>query len=206
MDFGNEIASGAYPDRDGVDGQNAGLTNSANVPVEIVEREFPIKIESYGLLPDSEGAGKFRGGTGMFREFRYLADHVTVQVRSDRQTRPPYGLHGGEPPRPSAVLVKRTGDEDWQRMTSKVLLNLNKGDLLRGEWPGGGGWGSPLARDPRAVLDDVVEGKISVSRAKQVYGVVIDDRRPAIDWDATARLRESMARAAAGSSAEADAG
>ena len=206
MDFGNEIASGAYPDRDGVEGQNAGLTNSANVPVEIVEREFPIEIEAYGLLPDSEGAGQFRGGVGMFREFRYLADDVTVQVRSDRQTRSPYGLHEGEPPRPSAVLVKRTGDEDWQRMTSKIVLNMNRGDVLRGEWPGGGGWGSPLARDAQAVLDDVVEEKISISRAKQVYGVVIDDGRLAIDSEATAKLRQTLARAPAGSSVEVDAG
>jgi len=74
------------------------------------------------------------------------------------------------------------------------LDTLNSGDTLRISWPGAGGWGDPLERDPEAVLWDVVEDKVGLKRARDVYGVAVDFGHRAIDWAETRRLREEMAQ------------
>ena len=189
-DFHNETAWGGRPSKDGIDGQGSNISNIANTPAEVIEAEYPIVIEEYGLVPDTEGAGKFRGGLGMVRMYRYLQDDTVVQVRADREKTPPYGLQGGLPSVTTKVAVTRGGQT--MSMPSKFLVNMNNGDTLRAEWPGAGGWGDPLDRDPELVLWDVVEEKVSRQRAKDVYGVVIQPATRSIDWDATQLLREKL--------------
>ena len=190
LDFQNETAWGGFPDRDGFDAQGTPTGNQTIIPVESIEAEQPIKFEEYGFLPDSEGAGKFRGGMGMVRTYRYLMDETLVQMRADRMKHPPYGLYGGHSPTPTRITITSGGES--RDMPSKFLTTLNNGDLLRVKWPGGGGWGDPLERDPNQVLQDVIAEKVTPERAQKAYGVVVDVARRTVDQAATQRLRRKM--------------
>jgi N-methylhydantoinase B len=130
----------------------------------------------------------------MVRTYRYLLDDTVVQVRSDREKTPPYGLNGGLPSTTTKVTVTKGGHT--KVMPGKFLENLNSGDELNIVWPGAGGWGDPLDREPEAVLWDVIEEKVSLQRARDVYGLVIDMEFRAIDWERTRRLREERSQRA----------
>ena len=185
-----EAATGGFSDRDGMDGQGGPVCNVSNIPVETLEMDQPIRIEEYALLPDSEGAGKFRGGVGLTRQYRYMEDDTIVQVRSDRRDHTPYGLYGGHPSGPCKITFKRDGEE--QAMPTKFLVTAKRGEIMRLETPGGGGWGDPLERDPEMVLADVIAEKVMPQRARQTYGVVLDVEKRQVDWSATERLRKEM--------------
>ena len=167
------------------------ISNLANIPVETIEAEQPIRIEEYALIADTEGAGKYRGGLGMVRTYRYLLDDTVVQVRADREKTAPYGLNGGLASSTTKVTVTKGGET--KSMPGKFLENLSTSDTLRIEWPGAGGWGDPLERDPQTVLDDVIAEKVSLARAREVYGVVIDLEHRAVDWAQTEQLRAERA-------------
>ena len=186
----NEMAGGAFPYKDGFDTQGCGTTNLANVPVEQIEIEHPVRVEEYGILADMEGAGMYRGGGGMVRTFRVIAEEAVFQVRSDRRSHPPYGLQGGQSAGKSAVVLNpNTPDEAL--LATKFVEDFKKGDILCLRMPGGGGWGDPLKRDPEMVLQDVMEERITLGRAETVYGVVINGATCEIDWGATKHLRTS---------------
>ena len=191
LEFHNETACGGRPTKDGMDGQGANISNLANIPVETIEAEQPIRIEEYALIADTEGAGKYRGGLGMVRTYRYLLDDTVVQVRADREKTAPYGLNGGLASSTTKVTVTKGGET--KSMPGKFLENLSTSDTLRIEWPGAGGWGDPLERDPQTVLDDVIAEKVSLARAREVYGVVIDLEHRAVDWAQTEQLRAERA-------------
>ena len=195
-----EIASGASPQSDGIDAQSGAVSNITNIPAELIEVEHPIRIEEYSLTPDSEGAGTFRGGIGLTRRYRFLADDTLVQLRSDRMDHPPYGLGGGEASRPSRVSFARRGGPD-EPMPSKLIVTANAGDSLTIRMPGGGGFGDPLERDPAAVLADVTAEKLSPARAKAAYGVVLAGDGREVDGAATLELRAARRRRNAGKSA-----
>ena len=190
-----ETAAGASPRHDGIDAQSGAVSNITNIPAELIEVEHPIRIEEYSLAPDSEGAGTFRGGLGLIRRHRFLADDTLVQLRSDRMVHPPYGLCGGESARPSRVsFARRDGPEE--PMPSKFIVHANAGDTLTFRMPGGGGWGEPLDRDPEAVLADVRAEKLSRERAEAVYGVVLAGDGHRVDAAATRELRAARRRGA----------
>ena len=184
----NEVAYGGFPSRDGIDAQSSPISNNTNIPAEVVEIDHPIQIEEYALLADAEGAGKYRGGVGLVRQYRFLQDDTLAQIRTDRQTHPPYGLHGGQSSR-AARVVLNSGRED-RILLSKSLITVKTGDVLRIEMPGGGGWGDPLERDPELVVQDVIAEKVSLRRAREVYGVVEDHGQ--VDVVATQRAREDL--------------
>ncbi len=190
LEFHNETARGGSPTLDGLDSQGSNISNLANIPAEILEVEQPIRIEEYGVVPDTEGAGMHRGGLAMVRQYRYLLDDTVVQVRSDREIRAPWGLHGGQPSVTTKVSITKGGVTT--QMPTKFLENLNTGDILRIMWPGAGGWGDPLDRDTELVLWDVIEEKITAQRAEDVYGVVVDLEHRSIDRGATQRLRDEL--------------
>lgn len=171
----NELAGGGFPDRDGFDAQGCGSTNIANVPVEQIEAEYPLRLERYSIMPDREGAGRYRGGVGIVRTYRVLADEVILQLRSDRRTHPPYGLSGGQPSAVSEVWLN-PGTPEEELLPSKFVRTLKTGDLVEIRYPGGGGWGEPLNREPARVLEDVLSGKVSAARAREVYGLEVDLR------------------------------
>lgn len=130
---------GARPDRDGVSGVHTHMTNSLNTPAEALEYAYPLRVTRYGLREASGGAGKFRGGDGIVREVELLADS-DVTLLADRRSRGPYGLNGAaDGERGRTVIVRQNGAEET--VAGKTSLRLKKGDRVRVESPGGGGWG-----------------------------------------------------------------
>src|SRR5262245_54909733 len=188
----NEIACGGRSNKDGMEGQGSNVTNQANTPVEIIETEYPIRITHYGFAPDTEGAGKFRGGLALVRDFEYLADGIEVRTRCDRMKRPPWGIRGGGDARAAEVVF--TSDGQSTALAGKSTLRVKRGDRLHTQWCGGGGYGNPLDRAPELVLADVIEQKISIERARDVYGVIIDEAARRVDHEATASRRANLQR------------
>lgn len=184
---------GARPGLDGVDGHTNPGVCMANVPCEVVEVESPVVIERYGFMPDTGGAGKFRGGLALVRDYRFVGEEAILQVRSDRRKFLPYGLQGGEPGTPSRNVLNPDGEA--RELPSKFTMSIHRGDLLHHVQPGGGGYGNPLERDPRRVLEDVLDEKLSVDYARRHYGVVVDLDRQEVDWAATEQLRCERAAA-----------
>jgi N-methylhydantoinase B len=168
---------GARCSADGMDVVMINMTNTSNLPIEAMEVEFPVRIERYELVTDSGGAGKYRGGLGVLRDMRVLAEKASVSLRSARQRFPAPGLAGGKPGG-LGTFVRNPGTASETRLgltTSGTPLANN--DLLRVITPGGGGYGDPRERDPAAVKRDLVEGKISAAAAREIYGVTADPRK-----------------------------
>ena len=179
---------GARANGDGVSAQDDLVINVMNTPVEAVETEFPLRIEHYELVPDSGGAGTFRGGLGTERQWRVLSEEATVNLRTDRFKHSSPGLFGARPAKSSAAAL-RAEDGTAKPLTSKVAgLRIKRGDLITWSMGGGGGYGNPLERDPERVRIDVVRGYVSIEAARTDYGVVV---RPdyTIDDAATKLLR-----------------
>jgi N-methylhydantoinase B len=185
--------TGARPDGDGVSAMDELVVNVMNTPVEAIETEFPVRVERYELACDSGGPGTFRGGLGVRRQWRILAEESSVNLRMDRFKFSSLGVFGAKPARASKAVLN-PGSGVQRALTSKVAgLLLKRGDLLSVEFAGGGGWGDPLERDVGRVRDDVARGYVSVEAARENYGVALD-RDLGIDVDATARLRREKTR------------
>ena len=194
LEYHNITGHGGGPDRDGQDAGPYCLDNNANTPVEFIEAENPLLVEEYGFLPDTGGAGRYRGSLGIVRQYRLLADEALVNLRSDRHLHQPWGLCGGKGGAVARSLKITDGRE--QETPSKYILRFKKGDVLRAEMPGSGGYGDPLDREPSAVLEDVRQEKVSIEHALAAYAVVIDPDAEAVDVKATkdARRRARQAR------------
>jgi N-methylhydantoinase B/oxoprolinase/acetone carboxylase alpha subunit len=150
---------GGTPEDDGNDGVTNPASLAANIPVEVAESEFPIVIERYGLVPDSGGAGKHRGGLAVERVWRCLTPDTSLIVRSDRAAHPPYGLQGGRPGTVSSnLLIHADGSEEV--LPSMFSTTIQPGDVYVHRTAGGGGWGDPAERDPQARADDLADGKV----------------------------------------------
>ena len=185
--------TGARPNGDGVSAMDELVVNVMNTPVEAIESEFPVRVERYELATDSGGPGTFRGGLGVRRQWRILADEATVNLRMDRFKFSSPGIFGAKPARPSQAILNPGGASE-RALTSKVAgLRLSRGDVLRVEFAGGGGWGDPCERDVARVRDDVARGYVSLASAREDYGVVLDGRLD-VDGAATARLRRDKIR------------
>lgn len=184
---------GATSAHDGQEGVPHMASNQANVPVETIEADYPIRIERYGLMPDTGGPGRNRGGSGIVREYRILADDVYFGVRSDKVIHAPHGLFGGGDGAPAINrLSDASGDRTLPAMPT-TALTLNAGDLYRHVMAGGGGFGDPFTREPERVLEDLLDGRITATHAREAYGVVVT-ADGAIDQTATAALREHRKR------------
>lgn len=182
-------AWGARPDADGIEAITNASQNLSNTPVESLEANHPVRIEAYELVEDSCGAGKWRGGLGIRRSYRLLADEAFLQLRADRMRFLPYGLEGGEPAGPARNLIERNGEPST--LPSKMTGSMSRGDLVTHEQPGGGGFGNPLERDPERVAHDVWNGKISAGYARRHHRVVVDSESGILDAAATKQLRRA---------------
>ena len=171
---------GAARYQDGTDGVHTHMTNTRNAPVEVLEATYPFQIARYGLVPNSEGAGKFRGGLGMTREIIILGDETKFSLSADRRKIGPWGVFGGGTAGTSDCVVV-SADGKRTQLPSKVTTTLAKGDKVIIVTPGGGGWEDPFQRDPEAVRRDVEKEFISTERALDKYGVVIDRRTGQVD-------------------------
>ncbi|HEX6000554.1 MAG TPA: hydantoinase B/oxoprolinase family protein, partial [Hyphomicrobiaceae bacterium] len=160
---------GALPDADGASAMSFGMHNNANIPIEMIESDMPLTFLGYGLLPDSGGAGRQRGGIGLWREWRIDCPAATLSTNLDRFKRPPFGLDGGQPASLSTLTLIRDGQR--QSLPSKVTnLMLRAGDIVRLETSGGGGFGPPRARAPTLIERDLRQGYITPAAAEEVYG------------------------------------
>jgi N-methylhydantoinase B len=180
-------ALGARATKDGIDAITNPTQNMSNMPVEIMEAIYPLRIEEYSLRDDSCGAGRMRGGLSVVRQYRLLADEAVLQLRTDRYQTRPYGLLGGQPGALSRNYLVRDGKSEL--LASKVTRDVKKGDVIRHEQAGGGGYGNPLMRSPDAVLADVLDGKVSHGFAEKHFGVLISSN--AVDEARTRELRHS---------------
>ena len=179
---------GAMYDLDGMHAIQNHMTNTRNAPVEAIEAAYPLIVEKYALLPDSEGAGEYRGGVGLTRILRTQGD-VQLTLSSDRASVPPWGLFGGEPAKPSKCeIIDSNGNK--MELPSKVTTSVPNDRVIVTETPGGGGWGIPSMRDPEDVRLDVLDGLVSIERAHEVYKVQIISDTLEIDEDTTLKLRE----------------
>lgn len=188
---------GARPTKDGIDGIQYHLTNTQNAPVEEIELSFPVLIKRYELIPDSEGAGRYRGGLGMRRDYYFFSKSSTFSIQSDRAKFAPWGLFGGLDAIPSRYVVNPDSNEPMY-LSSKSTIRLKQGDIVSVQTPGGGGYGSPLNREPEMVLKDVLDGKVSPQRAEKIYGVALDLTAKTVDHKATKMLRRSGLRSTKG--------
>ena len=145
-------------------------------------------MEEYGFLPDTGGPGLHRGALGIVRQYRFMADAVTVQQRADRHVFACWGLQGGGP---GALGRSFFIDNAGKRVVapSKFVRRMVRDEVFRAEMPGSGGHGDPLLRDPAAVAEDVRQEKITVLHALDAYGVVVDPETFAVDRAATAQRR-----------------
>lgn len=161
--------SGARPNRDGEDGVHVHVTNTSNLPVEALEKEYPLRVERYELIPDSGGAGRFRGGLGVRRDICILDHECSFAAHGDRHKKAPWGLFGGLSGKTGRFVVDPGRGDERVLPSAKVSgIVLEPGDTLRIETPGAGGYGPPWERAEEALRWDVLEGKVTdVSPYKQ---------------------------------------
>jgi N-methylhydantoinase B len=178
------------------DGQNGVPhmgANQSNVPIEMIESDYPIRIENYGLVADTGGAGRQRGGLSLTRSYRVLSEEAILNIRSDKRRFPPHGLFGGSTGAPSLNLINPESENRLLPVLMTEVEKLKQGDLYLHIMAGGGGYGDPLERDPALVLDDVIEEKVTLRHAADAYGVVITaGPPPRIEEKATAQLRTRL--------------
>ena len=166
-----EIYGGGFgggPRRDGCDAVDSPLSNCTNTPVEATDMDFEhFRVIGYGLLPDTGGHGKQRGGLGLFRRFLILKDGTNFATYTDRVRLAPYGLFGGSDGSRTRIEIERDGKVIV--LPSKERVDLRKGDVLTLYSSGGGGYGPASERDPVAVAEDVRHGYLSPQAAAAHY-------------------------------------
>ena len=134
-----------------------------------------------------------RGGFGIVKDYKLLADEAVFTTAVNRSKFPPWGVASGKEGTTNYMVVIRDGKE-LMRVSRILNFKLKKGDVVSIRTGGGGGWGDPLERDPELVLKDVLNGYITVDAAREVYGVVIDPERMEVDREATEELRAKKSK------------
>lgn len=160
---------GGMKGQDGMDGVHTNMTNTLNTPSEVMEQSFPFRVERYGFVEGSGGAGENRGGMGLIREIVIEADDVTVSLSTERRHRGPWGLFGGrEGGKSECLLIDPDGNE--RLLPSKSTLTVQKGSRLILKTAGGGGYGDPMKRDRASIERDIDNGFLTKKQAKEMYG------------------------------------
>ncbi len=161
----------------GMDGQNGqfciGDGETYNVPVEVAETRYGVRLGEYSFRADGAGAGQYRGGAGVVRSYQALTDGQFVTASFGRHKYVPWGAAGGGNGSGNEIeIIRADGMKEgpFGKCARKVL---NKGDVVRFVTASGGGYGNPLLRDPEEVAEDVKEGWITVGQARSTYGVVV---------------------------------
>ena len=187
---GLAVGFGARSHADGIDAVY--YVAQKNYPVEFAEMEFGVRVEGYGIHCDSAGPGRFRGGCGIFRDIRIIADEAILGVRMDNVRHPAWGVNGGMAGGSGYIVVNPAtpGEEKLKPMSEGH--KLRRGDLVRIVTAGGGGWGSPLERPADQVHLDLQDGFISAASARRDYGVVFSADETEVDAAATRALRAAM--------------
>ncbi len=154
--------------KDGKDGVQVHITNTSNLPVESIEMEYPLLVESYGFVEDSGGAGKYRGGLGLRRVVRPVGHTMTFSGQGERFVNHPWGIFGGGSGG-IGKFVKLSHGEEVPLPTKPANLEVKSDEAIMVETPGAGGYGPPAERDKAAVENDFVSGKFSSDFVKKNY-------------------------------------
>ncbi|MDP6831689.1 MAG: hydantoinase B/oxoprolinase family protein [Alphaproteobacteria bacterium] len=190
-----EILYGGIPGRpigDGMDG-HSWWPLFENIPTEYLETYYPMVIESYGSIPDTGGAGLHRGGNGIEKVYRLLAEG-DVSIHDDRDVSQPWGILGGKPGAVSNKFLIRADGEKTPLPSKIDNVRVRPGDRIVFCTAGGGGWGDPLERDPVWVRNDVARRLVSIELARSDYGVVLEGADLSVDRRASQDLRDGMRR------------
>jgi N-methylhydantoinase B len=180
---------GASP---GADGESALIFvvdgDTRNLPAEVLESRFPLRLERYELRRDSGGAGRRRGGLGIVRDYRVLGHEAFMTCVMDRSACPPWGLDGGRDGAHDLVVVERPGGDRSEHLKGRRVA-VPAGGTISVRTGGGGGYGDPFDRPLEAVRQDVLRGYVSLEAARDEYGVAFDPATRQVDQDVTDRLR-----------------
>lgn len=179
------VGYGARPGADGIDAVY--FVAQENYPVEFLELGYPVRLRTYGIVCDSGGAGRFRGGCGIVREYEIMAEDAVLAVRIDSVKNPPWGIEGGMSGGTGRAIVNPGTEHERVLAPLSDGNRLKRGDILRIETGGGGGYGHPFDRPAEAVLEDVLGGYVSREAAERLYGVVLAGN--CLDEAATAQIR-----------------
>ena len=177
---------GARETKDGIDG----IWESSNLPIEAMESEFPMMADRLEFVPDSAGPGRFRGGVGVRKEYRMLAD-AYVATHSNRHTIPASGLQGAGKGTGTRIVQNPDTDRSRELPREGAFIPVAQQDVVTIVSGGGGGFGDPLERDPELVLRDVRNGKVTPEGARRDYGVALRGDTE-LDLEATELLRREM--------------
>lgn len=181
---------GARASKDGMDGVQVHITNTSNLPIEAMEMEYPLRVLRYELVPDSGGPGKYRGGLSIRKDIQALKP-VLFSAHSDRHRIPPWGLKGGLYGGRGRFLLNPNSPEK-QVIASKVSdVLVREADVISIQTAGGGGFGSPLERDPELVAYDCLQGKVGYQDARDRYGVALTEEGT-VNQKITSKLRAQM--------------
>src|SRR5271163_3273760 len=160
---------GARPVKDGINAVASTVSNMMNTPIEIIEMSFSLRVEEYALIPDSGGAGTWRGGLGARRIWRVLEHDTHAAVCCERSLVPPFGLAGGRSGGPMRLWLELP-DGGRQPLNSKGAFAVPANGRLVMEAPGSGGYGPPAARDPALLREDLADGYVTAEAARRDYG------------------------------------
>ena len=181
---------GGNPEGDGLNHSNNPISTATIPPVEILKSLYPVRFTQWALRPDSGGPGRHRGGLGAIYEIEVLAEEgADVFLLGERGKYPPFGVNGGKEAALNRFIYETDDGEATPPLVSKITdVRIRRGQKVRLETPGGGGFGDPTERDPARVARDVRLGYVSRGAAAQDYHVVVKDDGT-VDRDATARAR-----------------
>jgi N-methylhydantoinase B len=181
---------GGNPESDGLNHSNNPISTATIPPVEILESLYPVMFTQWALRPDSGGPGRHRGGLGAIYEIEALApDGADVFLIGERGKYPPFGVNGGGPAALNRFVYETDRGEQIPPLVSKVTdIRIRRGQKVRLETPGGGGFGDPATREPERVVADVRRGYISRENALRDYKVALRGDG-SLDADATAKAR-----------------
>jgi N-methylhydantoinase B len=188
MSDGVGVGYGARPNTDGIDAVY--YIAQENYPAEMMELSYPARLRSYGIHANSGGPGRYRGGCGVIREIEVLAEEATFAIRIDGVTKPAWGVHGGKCGGSGRAVVNPGGENERELEPFSDGNVLRRGDILRLETGGGGGWGHPFDRAPEMVLADVLGGFVSPTKAAADYGVILSADGETVDQTATDAQRQ----------------
>jgi N-methylhydantoinase B len=186
-------AWGGRSNKDGIEGVTNPSQNMSNLPIETLEARYPLLMEEYSLRQDSCGPGKYRGGLGLVRQYRLLAEEAVLQIRADRRDHAPYGLFGGGSGSPARNILNPNSMPE--ELPAKVTRDVGAGVVLRHEQAGAGGYGDPLERDLDLIRADIESEKISPRFAREHHGIAFCGNSTEIDIVATERLRRDLCSA-----------
>ncbi len=161
---------GGRNDRDGKDGVQVHITNTSNLPVEVIEMEYPLRVLSYGLVEDSGGAGKYRGGMGLRREITPVGHDCIFNGAGERFSNEPWGVFGGSSGGTGQFIHTKQDGLEKKLAIKPSGIALKAGQKILVETPGAGGYGAPEERSDAEITDDVESGKFSDAYVKRHYG------------------------------------